>query len=237
MENLGGLKSLQKLYLTNNKIRCVEGLELCENLEELYMSDQRLKGKSMTFNLDSMAVISKRCHILEANNNNISDPSPLAYLSEVETLKLENNLIAKIEDVEKILACMSNLRELDLRQNPIEKVSKIRDQVFMMSRSLETFNTKEILGAEREFLFKFYNIKGIRDSKVQQAHSRRKSQEMKESLEINGAVLKTIDQQQQMAINASTEVIMSKSKPNLNTAFDFHSGTAHTLSKKSFPTG
>ena len=58
----------------------------CPALEELYVSDQRLKGNSITFDLDSMAVISNRLRILEAENCNLQDAAPLAYLSSFFTL-------------------------------------------------------------------------------------------------------------------------------------------------------
>ena len=90
----------------------MEGLINCPELEELYVSDQRLKGKIMTFDMDSMAVISSRMKIIEAENCNIQDATPLAYLSithslinlpinlnldELEILKLQGNNIEKFE--------------------------------------------------------------------------------------------------------------------------------------------
>jgi len=229
IEGLTGVRKLKQLYLTNNKIQSVEGLEYLENLEELYVSEQRLQGKSMSFSLDSMAAVSGKLRVLEAESNNVVDPTPLSYLSELQKLKLQNNKIEKYEDLERLLACMTSLTELDLRQNPIEKTNKLRDQVFMMSRSLETFNEKQILSTEREFLLKLYNIKGARGRHSQTQSIIGKEQntkDSKENLEITGAVLKTMDE--------SFPTTFNKKNPILNSANEFYSNTVHALSKKGF---
>jgi hypothetical protein len=67
-------------YLNKNKISTIEGLEWCEQLEELYVSDQDI-NEEMTFDLGSLAVISKTLRVLECDNNNIKNPGNLAYLS------------------------------------------------------------------------------------------------------------------------------------------------------------
>ena len=75
--------------------------------------------------------------------------------------------------MEKMLACMTQLVQLDFRENPVEKIPKVRDQIVMMSQNLgnlgefyqflinllDQLNDKKILGNERAFLMKFYNIK------------------------------------------------------------------------------
>lgn len=38
--------------------------------------------------------------------------------------------------MEKVLACMNYLTKLDIRENPLEKVPKVRDQIVMMAPSL-----------------------------------------------------------------------------------------------------
>ncbi len=38
--------------------------------------------------------------------------------------------------MEKMLACMTRITQLDFRDNPIEKVPKVRDQIVMMSSNL-----------------------------------------------------------------------------------------------------
>jgi hypothetical protein len=241
MENLSKLKKLQKLYLTNNKIECIEGLENLDNLEELYVSDQRLNGKSVTFQLESMAIISQRLGVLESEGNNIKDIAPLAYLSEVRTLKLQNNSLEKWEDLERCLACMRNLKELDLRKNPVDKIPKLRDQVFLMSLSLDTFNEKEILKTEREFLVKLYNIKGARE-KGEKSPSINKNSTLStlspnENMQVNGLMLRTLDEKFLGLENNNpySTVGQIKKKANLNTAKDFHSNTVHRMSKKHVP--
>lgn len=61
-------------------ITAVEGLEYCQELEELYVSHQNIK-EELTFDLTSMAVISASLLILESDGNKITNTSNLAYLS------------------------------------------------------------------------------------------------------------------------------------------------------------
>lgn len=63
-------------------ISVVEGLEYCQDLEELYISHQHINC-DLKFDLTSMAVISGSLRVLEADSDKIADVSPLAYLSKL----------------------------------------------------------------------------------------------------------------------------------------------------------
>lgn len=58
----------------------VEGLENCEQLERLYVSDQQIK-EPLVFDPNSMVMIANSLVALEAQRNRIKDTSALAYLS------------------------------------------------------------------------------------------------------------------------------------------------------------
>lgn len=73
--------------------------------------------------------------VLDLNGNNIESAEVTTDLSSGVNLSLI------IKDLEQCFACMVRLNELDLRNNPIEKVPKIRDQVFMMSNTLSKLHS------------------------------------------------------------------------------------------------
>lgn len=58
----------------------VEGLEDCEMLEELHVSEQNTK-EPLLFDPRSMVMIANSLRVLEAEGNNISDTSAISYLS------------------------------------------------------------------------------------------------------------------------------------------------------------
>jgi len=59
MEGFDNLQNLQKLYLQNNKISRLEGLQNCRFLEELILSAQQLRpDQEFTFDEYSLAGIS-----------------------------------------------------------------------------------------------------------------------------------------------------------------------------------
>jgi len=142
-----------------------------------------------------MAMVSDRLRVIECDNNSVKDVSSLAYLSVLGRLSLKNNNIEAIEDLERILACLNYLTELDLRGNPVEKIPKIRDQIVMMSPSLENLNDKKILGHERTFLLRFYNIKGGRGmaSNGTQGNVNKQNNKENKKLGVDGNNFKSID--------------------------------------------
>ena len=73
---------------------------------------------------------------LSLESCNIVNPSPLYYLESVTTLVLKDNYIQEMDHVAQFLRTMNQLADLDLRNNPIQKVSKYRDQIVMMGLKL-----------------------------------------------------------------------------------------------------
>ena len=61
-------------------IKVIEGLEYCQQLEELYVSHQNIK-QELQFDPTSLAVISRTLTVFESDGNKITNPGPLAYLS------------------------------------------------------------------------------------------------------------------------------------------------------------
>jgi len=217
IENLQNLKHLKKLNLSRNMIVVLEGLEYNQELEELFISHQQTT-EELQFDMTSLAVISNTLRTLEADGNRIKNVSPLAYLNNVRTLSLKNNAIEDLEGMEKVLACMTLLGQLDFRENPIEKVPKVRDQIVMMSQNLENLNDKKILANERAFLMKFYNIKSNAQGKTKTTGLAKQGKQGNE-LAVAGNSIKEGKENQ-------------KYSDGLNKASDFSGNTVHQLSKK-----
>lgn len=220
IENLNKLTKLKKLTLSKNMISVVEGLEYCQDLEELYISHQHI-NTDLKFDLTSMAVISGSLRVLEADSDKIIDVSPLAYLSNMQSLSLRGNDIRDIESIEKVLACMNYVAKLDIRDNPVDKVPKVRDQIVLMAPNLGLLNDKKILENERAFLLKFYNIKSAQQGKGKNPNSPKRSKTGPVDLTVAG--------------NSIQEVGKENLKLNdgLNRPQEFYSNTVHKLSKKS----
>jgi len=217
IENLQNLKHLKKLNLSRNMIAVLEGLEYNQELEEIFISHQQTT-EELQFDMTSLAVISNTLRTFEADGNRIKIISPLAYLNNVRTLSLKSNAIEDLEGMEKVLACMTMLVQLDFRDNPIEKVPKVRDQVVMMSQNLENLNDKKILANERAFLMKFYNIKSNAQGKTKTTGLIKQGKQGNE-LAVAGNSIKEGKENQ-------------KYSDGLNKASDFSGNTVHQLSKK-----
>ena len=96
-----------------------------------------------------MQKLGNSLEFLEAEKNNMKNMNNLEYLIKVRTLKLANNSIETLENIDKQLFCMGDLRSLDLRNNPIEKTPKFRDQIVMITN--ENFGL--IFNENYKFLF------------------------------------------------------------------------------------
>ena len=73
-----------------------------------------------------------------------------------------NNLIAEMSEIEAGLMGMVHLLHLQLKNNPIGEVPKFRDQLIMLSGSLESIDDKKVLLHERQFIKEFYKRKAAK---------------------------------------------------------------------------
>jgi len=80
-----------------------------------------------------MKSLGKSLEILETEKNHLKNINNLEYLLNLRTLRLSHNSIDSLESVDKQLYCMGNLKSLDMRNNPITKISKFRDQIIMIT--------------------------------------------------------------------------------------------------------
>lgn len=96
---------------------------------------------------------------LECENNQISELDSFQFLGYLRTLKLKDNDIKNIFDLEKGLVCLKSLSVLDIRDNPVLSIPKYRDMIIMMGLNLRELNEKNVLKHEREFLFRLHKRK------------------------------------------------------------------------------
>lgn len=96
---------------------------------------------------------------MECENNQISELDSFQFLGYLRTLKLKDNDIKNIFDLEKGLVCLKSLSVLDIRDNPVLSIPKYRDMIIMMGLNLRELNEKNVLKHEREFLFRLHKRK------------------------------------------------------------------------------
>lgn len=116
IEDLGALKFLRKLWLSENKIGRIEGLDHCASLEVLVLFNNTIPKIE---NLDSL----KSLKTLDISQNRIETIENLGSLQKLEKLNLAMNLIEKVGHRLKNLRA---LRELNLSGNRINEVEEIR---------------------------------------------------------------------------------------------------------------
>jgi len=155
MMNLEPLYNLQKLFIGGNNIQEIRGLESCANLQELHVQAQRLPpDQPLMWCPDTLNTICETLCVLNAQKNNISQPSQLAVLRGLQRLDLSMNNISSFEEIGALFgddACM-NMSTLELRNNPVSKQHKLRDYIALMSPTLSTLDGREITQVERRFL-------------------------------------------------------------------------------------
>ena len=163
MEGLGDLVSLKKLYLEKNLISKFDGLDNCRKLEEIYLGNQELPpGTEFTFDEYSLAAVSASLRLFDIPECNVINPKPLYYLECLDTLNLTGNNISDLENqVCPLLQTMNHLRVLKLTGNPVTQIQKYRDQIVLLSRSVQELDGKDIKESERKYLVNLINKKKI----------------------------------------------------------------------------
>ncbi|DBA04762.1 TPA: hypothetical protein N0F65_004399 [Lagenidium giganteum] len=154
MEGMEQLVHLEKLYLEGNRIATLEGLDHCNGLQELHMPNQALPPSTLfTFSEESVRAISRTLRVLNLSNCNIAVPLGLCGLRALEILDLSRNKISELDEVFAVLSSLSNLVDLDLRQNPVNSAPKYREKVMTFSSSrLALLDKKDIDANQRRMM-------------------------------------------------------------------------------------
>jgi hypothetical protein len=139
------LPLLTKLYLDNNEISYISGLEKCINLEELSVSKQKLPSEqSLQFDPTLLSNISNSLKCINTSSNNLSILSPFSVLVNLEVVDFSGNNIG-IDEIYSLLESLTKLKECDFRQNPSCDDMKYREKIINKSNgTLEMLDGKEV---------------------------------------------------------------------------------------------
>lgn len=86
------LISLSKLYLDENEISLVRGLEACKFLEELYIAKQRLPSRAaLQFERSSLVAISQTLQVLDISGNKLESLEDFKVLTNLRKLHCKDN--------------------------------------------------------------------------------------------------------------------------------------------------
>lgn len=140
----------------------VENLQGLRSLEELHLSNQRLPPDTgLTFEVTSMHAVSGTLRTLVAAGCGIGDEAAamLPPLPQLRKLDLSNNQMEIVECLEVVMRSADRLTLVELHGNPFCKAygapQKYRDAVILMSDSMTRLDGEEVTQAQRAFLLRF----------------------------------------------------------------------------------
>eukprot|EP01029_Cantina_marsupialis_P004811 TRINITY_DN15064_c0_g1_i1.p1 TRINITY_DN15064_c0_g1~~TRINITY_DN15064_c0_g1_i1.p1 ORF type:complete len:300 (-),score=40.16 TRINITY_DN15064_c0_g1_i1:14-913(-) len=153
IEGLDHNQRLQKLFLDGNHISVLENIYA--PLSELHLSNQVLPP-SVDFTISDLTLhaFANSLTVLDISGCHLRDCKPLAVLRRLETLNCSRNLLESVEDVGIMVEGMYYLTNLDLRGNPLQKIKRVREDLMVLSDSVETLDDKAVEPKQREFLKK-----------------------------------------------------------------------------------
>lgn len=120
---------LKKLFIDDNNIDCLKGLEECTHIEEITIAHQKLpKYHSLTFDAPTLDAIRHSLLSLDVSGNGITTLSPLGVLYKLRKLIACDNNIADIGEAEGIVS-LPELAEANFLRNPCCAIRKYRDYI------------------------------------------------------------------------------------------------------------
>ncbi|XP_038075835.1 leucine-rich repeat-containing protein 9-like [Patiria miniata] len=109
------LPSLKALFLQGNEISKVEGLDSLQDLREIVLDRNRIKGLSEYSFMNQWNLVE-----LHMEENRLRDLSHLQYLENLQRLYLGSNRLQDVCELEKLEA-LPNLIELSVISNPVSR--------------------------------------------------------------------------------------------------------------------
>ena len=114
-ESLGRFKTLEVLWLNDNKLSKVKGLEDNFRLKHLYLHNNRIAS-----------LVNSSCCLKE--------------LKHLETLQLQGNMLQDLQATLKVLVKLTSLRQLNMQGNPLTNEQSYREWVIYTLPWLEVLD-------------------------------------------------------------------------------------------------
>ena len=114
-ESLGRFKTLEVLWLNDNKLSKVKGLEDNFRLKHLYLHNNRIAS-----------LVNSSCCLKE--------------LKHLETLQLSGNMLQDLQATLKVLVKLTSLRQLNMQGNPLTNEQSYREWVIYTLPWLEVLD-------------------------------------------------------------------------------------------------
>jgi len=191
LEGLNSLKNLVCLYLSYNVITEISGLDELENLETLVLSHNYISKISGLSNL-------KKLHSLEIDHNQISSIADMNELKDVKTLGVLNLGSNKIEteDFMQIISELPDLAVLKIEGNPIARTMvNYRRRIIVSTPKLAYLDQQPVDELERKCAELYLTVG--KDAAIQERQ--RVLQEREDFKEKNRRELKRINKEYALA--------------------------------------
>jgi Leucine-rich repeat (LRR) protein len=123
------IPSLTKLYLDENKISYLSGLDKCLMLEELHIAHQSIPSQvSLQFDNNTLMAISSSLTTLEISGTGIEILAPFLVLKKLRKLLCAANRIKCMYEISTMVA-LRYISEANFIGNPCCSLTKYRDNV------------------------------------------------------------------------------------------------------------
>lgn len=144
---VGDLRQMEKFDNKGKVIEDFSGLEYASNLQELKLTNTRIKKINFLADMTNL-------HVLDLSDNAIVDVSPLRNLTNLNELVLYNN---KIEDISP-LSGLVNLSNLNLETNRVQDISPVSNMRNILYLNLASNNISNITPLSRLIFLKRINV-------------------------------------------------------------------------------
>jgi hypothetical protein len=130
------MPNLHKLFIDDNDLSVICGLNECTNLEELTVARQRLPSKaSLQFDTLTLQTLSCGLQSLDISGNDIAHLAPFTVLYNLKKMVCADNAVVDLGEVESIVA-LPRLEEGNFSGNPCCKFPKYRDVIIGASSNV-----------------------------------------------------------------------------------------------------
>jgi len=161
LSDLKWFENLVNLYLSNCKIKSLDGIESLTKLQMLDISNNNLS------NINAVRNLKKLVYLFCSRNSKLTDLSPIKNLVNLETLDISNTGIANLSPLKNlknlnflyasnsnitnisVLSNLKNLAVLELSGNKISNVSPLKDLDKIISLNLSNNNISDIMPIQK----------------------------------------------------------------------------------------